>query len=380
VTLRRPIISLDPPHPGAARNTVLIVDDNPENLQVLGDLLRPDYLVRVAISGERALAVVRTPPVPDLILLDVMMPGINGYECLRRLREIPRARDIPVVFVTALDSNEDERIGLDLGAADYITKPIRPAIVQARVRNLVEMKQARDRLREHNDLLEAELNRLLEILAHHLQEPVRQQITFAQMLRRSLPDTLTEMADLSISQIVGGGIRLRAMLRDLLSYLSVHNALPADTPCPGREAFDEACRQMRDEIAATGAEISCGLLPVVWIRPDHLVVVFRALLGNALQYTCPGRRPVVRVAAEPGIGRWVVFSVTDNGIGIAPEFRDRVFSLFERLHNDPDRPGTGIGLALVRRAVETANGSAWIEDGEAGGIRVCVSLPLDRLA
>jgi diguanylate cyclase (GGDEF)-like protein/PAS domain S-box-containing protein len=143
----------------AGQETILIVDDGPENLAVLGEMLRPSYRVRVANSGERALQIAGAEPRPDLILLDVMMPGMDGYTVLRRLRESPATRDIPVVFVTAMDAVENERFGLDLGAVDYITKPLRPTIVLARVRTQLELKRARDSLRQRNQLLEAEVTR-----------------------------------------------------------------------------------------------------------------------------------------------------------------------------------------------------------------------------
>jgi putative two-component system response regulator len=139
--------------------TILLVDDTPENLVVLGELLRPHYRVRVASSGQRALDVAATAPRPDLILLDVMMPGMDGYATLRALRQDPSAADIPVIFVTAMDSIQDEEYGLSLGAVDYITKPVRPAIVLARVRAQLELKQARDWLKDRNTVLEAEVTR-----------------------------------------------------------------------------------------------------------------------------------------------------------------------------------------------------------------------------
>ncbi len=139
--------------------TILAVDDTPENLVLLGDILGPLFRVRVANSGERALRVAGTEPRPDLILLDVMMPEMDGYMVLARLREDPATRDIPVIFVTALDSTESEEKGLELGAVDYITKPLRPSIVLARVRTHLELKLARDWLRDQNHLLEAEVAR-----------------------------------------------------------------------------------------------------------------------------------------------------------------------------------------------------------------------------
>lgn len=144
---------------GEGRATILVVDDTPDNLTVLGELLQPDYLVRAASSGRRALQVAASQPRPNLILLDVMMPEMNGFEVLSRLREHPDTQDIPVIFVTAMDATEDEEHGLAAGAVDYITKPLRPAVVLARVRTHLELKRARDFLSNHNRFLEAEVAR-----------------------------------------------------------------------------------------------------------------------------------------------------------------------------------------------------------------------------
>jgi len=142
-----------------SRPVVLIVDDSSVNLHVLSDLLRPKYRVLAALSGEAGLRVAGALPKPDLILLDVMMPGMDGYTVLARLRENTETRDIPVVFLTALAGAEDEERGLQLGAADYIAKPIKPAVVLARVNTQLEAKQARDWLKDKNSLLEAEVSK-----------------------------------------------------------------------------------------------------------------------------------------------------------------------------------------------------------------------------
>ena len=136
---------------------ILVVDDAKENLTVIGELLEPHYRVRLALSGERALKVAQSEPRPDLILLDVMMPEMDGYQVLKELRRLPATRDIPVIFVTAMDATEDEEKGLHLGAVDYVTKPIRPAILLARVETHLELKQARDWLNDQNAYLEAEV-------------------------------------------------------------------------------------------------------------------------------------------------------------------------------------------------------------------------------
>ena len=132
--------------PMEAKASILVVDDSPENLQVISTVLKQDYKVKVAINGERALALANSAEPPDLILLDVMMPGMDGYEVCARLKQDPITARIPVLFVSSRDDEEDEARGLSLGAIDYIVKPIRPSIVQARVRNHIELKRSRDLL------------------------------------------------------------------------------------------------------------------------------------------------------------------------------------------------------------------------------------------
>ncbi|MDY0106094.1 MAG: diguanylate cyclase, partial [Giesbergeria sp.] len=128
------------------RASILVVDDSPENLQIISAALKAHYQVKVAINGERALALATATEPPDLILLDVMMPGMDGYEVCCRLKSNPTTARIPVLFVSSRDEEEDEARGLALGAIDYIVKPIRPSIVQARVRNHIDLKRSRDLL------------------------------------------------------------------------------------------------------------------------------------------------------------------------------------------------------------------------------------------
>jgi putative two-component system response regulator len=138
---------------------LLIVDDEPANLAMLTEVLRPFYQVRAANSGQRALAAARSEPRPQLIMLDVMMPGMDGYSVLSELRSDPATRLIPVIFVTALGDDLNEERGLKLGAVDYIAKPVRPAIMLARVATHLELKQVRDQLITQNNWLEAEVDR-----------------------------------------------------------------------------------------------------------------------------------------------------------------------------------------------------------------------------
>ena len=148
------------------RATILVVDDTPDNLALMHDLLRDTYRVKVANNGEKALAIAKSATPPDLILLDIMMPGIDGYEVCRRLQADPLTQDIPVIFLTAKSEIEDEQAGLELGAVDYITKPISPPIVMARVNTQLTLKSARDFLKDKNNYLESQVvKRTEEVIA-----------------------------------------------------------------------------------------------------------------------------------------------------------------------------------------------------------------------
>jgi putative two-component system response regulator len=150
-------MSLTPDHP--VKPIILVVDDTPDNLLLMANLLKDSYTVKAANNGEKALKIANDSPPPDLILLDIMMPGMTGHEVAQVLQAEPRTRAIPIIFLTAMASTDDETRGLEMGAADYITKPISPPVVLARVRTQLKVKDAADFLRDKNDYLEQEVRR-----------------------------------------------------------------------------------------------------------------------------------------------------------------------------------------------------------------------------
>ena len=139
--------------------TVLVVDDTPDNLMLMAELLKDSYRVKAANSGEKALRLLQADPLPDLILLDIMMPGLSGHQVAQQLKDDPRTRNIPIIFLTAMAAMEDEIRGLQMGAVDYITKPISPPLVLARVDTQLKIKAAADFLRDQNEYLEQEVQR-----------------------------------------------------------------------------------------------------------------------------------------------------------------------------------------------------------------------------
>jgi signal transduction histidine kinase len=221
---------------------------------------------------------------------------------------------------------------------------------------------------------QAEMERFSEVLAHHIQEPVRLQHSYAQLLLRKFPADIPDDARVALGFITDGATRLRSLIRDVQLYLGLKELPPASEPCDAEAAFDAARHQLSERLAECGAVIEKADLPPMWIAKARLTDVFRLLLDNAIQYRRRDRGLRITVTAERQ-GDKVVVRIGDNGIGIPPEYRERVFRVFERLHSNREAAGTGIGLALTRKIVELADGSAWIDSGEDGGTCVCLALP-----
>ncbi len=379
------------------RATLLIVDDSTTNLAVLDTLLRPWYQIRAANSGERALRAAQSSPPPDLILLDVMMPDMDGHEVLARLLENPQTRDIPVIFVTVLDDDLDEERGLTLGAVDYITKPIKPAIALARVATQLELKQARDRLAGQNAWLEAEvarrmieittvnrdlqrantdLQRFAEVTAHHLQEPARRMAIYAGYLTTLLQGRIDDSEiQLSLDFIGQQAHRLKNLLRDVERYLAADQ--PRDEvkkTDPGR-VIARLLERLSEDITQVGATVTLGHLPSAEIDAPRLSDLFEVVLENALQHGASGSPLRIAIDGERQ-GSLVRYQISDNGPGIDAEYREQVFRVFERLTTQGT--GTGIGLAILRRIVESRGGRAWIEEAPGGGCRVLFELSAEK--
>ncbi len=136
------------------KQKILIVDDSPENIAVLNNILKEDYTIKIATNGENAISLIKRYDLPDIILLDIIMPGIDGYEVCRQIKAEKNSSDIPVIFISSRDDIEDEEKGFQIGAVDYITKPVRPSIVKARVKNHLLIKQQRDLLKESISILQ----------------------------------------------------------------------------------------------------------------------------------------------------------------------------------------------------------------------------------
>lgn len=219
-----------------------------------------------------------------------------------------------------------------------------------------------------------ELQQFAYIASHDLQEPLRMVTSYLQLLDRRYRDELDDDAREFIGFAVEGAQRMQQQIMDLLTYSRITSRGRPPMPVDPAAALAEAITRLELKVAETGAEICIGPMPVVRADPSQLAQVFQNLIGNALTFRS-SEPPRIRVGAVEEKGA-VRFSVSDNGIGIAPEYHDRIFQMFQRLHPRDRYPGSGIGLAIIQRIVERHGGRVWLESAEGEGSTFFFTLPV----
>jgi signal transduction histidine kinase len=240
-----------------------------------------------------------------------------------------------------------------------------------------DLELSRVRLEERAAELErsnADLEQFAYAASHDLSEPLRTVAGFSQLLAARYRGQLDDEADEMIRYMGDGVERMQQLIDDLLLYSRVGRAPLSDEPVDLDEALDEAQAWLGPAAGEAGAQITSDPLPEVRGERGQLTQVFQNLLGNAIKFTAPGVTPVIHVSAGEVDGEWRI-AVADNGIGIEPAQAEAVFKMFGRLHPVETYPGTGIGLALVRRIVERHGGHIWVEPGKGGGSVFVFSLP-----
>lgn len=403
--------------------TVLIVDDEPVNIQALSKLLKEDYRILVATSGEKALDVAGGTIQPDVILLDYQMPGMDGYEVCRRLQASPLTRGIPVIFVTARDAEEDEEKCLTIGAADYISKPFKPGIVRARVKHQVERKVAERRLEELNATLEqrveqrtaelqeaqtqlylnekmASIGHLAAGLAHEINNPVSFVATnfaalqvsigyFANLirayraaLRDNSPENRARIADLEkdaeIDFVLGDLPQLFAESLDGIKRIS--SIVASMRNFARKDVVDEFTefninKGVEDTVVLArnaykySAEVRLELeeLPEISCNAGQINQVILNLLVNAAQAVTEKEQSTGekgQITIRTGLEKNYVFcEIADNGPGIAPEILPHLFDPF--FTTKEPGSGTGIGLSISYDIIVNKHG---------GTLRACTGL------
>lgn len=377
---------VNPRMEAATQSTVLVIDDNPENRALARATLEDEgYRAVLASGGEEGLRAFEVER-PDCVLLDVRMPGMDGFAVCRGIRALPGGADVPIVFLTALRDLDTFDRAQASGGDDFLTKPFRPSELAMRIQTALKLRRMSSELRETYDLvrrqrddlmrIQLQKERLTSFVVHDLKNPVNSMDLHAQVLLRDkgLSDRARRSADSIRAEA-------RALLRLVLNLLDISKSeegrlmvRPAVVALPA--LLDEVIDAHRVEAESAGVRLErSAAVEQVTADPDLLRRVLENLVDNAIRHAPPGTAVRLEAVAREGE---VEIRVADQGSGIAPELRERVFDRFVQL-DDRDRPaasraGRGLGLTFCKLAVEAHGGSIGIEDGAPGAV-FCVRLP-----
>jgi two-component system sensor histidine kinase/response regulator len=361
---------------------ILIVDDFPLNLQVLGAILGAEgYNVRPVPNGRLALRVAEKEK-PDLILLDIMMPEMDGFEVCRQLKESQDLRDIPVIFISALNETSDIVRALKSGGVDYITKPFQIKEVTARVSTHLQIHQQRKEIewqRRELQILNAEKDKFYSIIAHDLRSPFMGFLGMTRILDEELP--CLEMAEVrnTIKDMRSSAETVYGLLEDLLQWARMEQGLIPFNPeeVQLRPIVDESMVTALEPAVMKGVEIIADV-------PDHLLVfadvnivqtVIRNLVSNAVKFTPKGGK--VTISARATGGNTVEISVKDSGIGMSRAMVDVLFRFGVETNRQgtEGEPSTGLGLIICKDLVEKHGGKLRAESEEGKGSDFTFTLP-----
>ncbi len=364
-----------------SKQVILIVDDQSTNLKILSSVLSKQYSLSLANSGQNALKYLENN-IPDLILLDIMMPDMDGYEVCARIKKNDHIKDIPVVFLTAKTDIEDVVKGFDCGAVDYITKPFNITELLVRVRNHLSMQRTRNQLRQANaelKKLNQEKDRFFSVIAHDLRGPLSGFSSLSELLLAEIRANNLAMIERYAAAMQQSSAMTLELLQNLmewarsqtgeLNFSPGHQALKGIVDSNIGLLLNEAERKSIVVNNGIGDDIN------VYADKDMMGVVIRNLISNAIKFSNQSQQ--VRIAAELN-DKEVILSVSDNGIGMDETMISNLF----RLDKNVRRPGTakepssGLGMILCKEFIEKQGGRIWVESKEGKGTSVFVSIPV----
>ena len=390
------------------KKRILIVDDEELNIDILAVWLEANYTITGAVDGQQALELAQSEPKPNLILLDVTMPGMDGYEICGRLKSNPATIDIPVIFVTALDHEHDETLGFEMGAVDYIAKPIVPEIVQARIRVHLALEESLGELRRYQriiglrnaelDKMNLQKNKFIGIIkarnaklrdmiqqkhkltgmaAHDLRNPIVSILGFADVLRsEQQPDA--EDSKRYLSLISTACNKMLDLITDTLDVSAVESGDLVLNLSIGSLADLVKERVQIFEPIATKKNIDIlNQLSVVedsWFDRSRVAQILDNLIGNAIKFSPMGKKVIVTLEEVDDL---LMISIRDQGPGIAAEDQRKMSDHFQQL---PDQPTAGVssidlGLAITKKIVDSHQGTIIVESEPGKGATFAFALP-----
>lgn len=360
---------------------ILIVDDVPTNIQLVASILSAyDYELSFANSGRDALQQIAQTSF-DMILLDIMMPEVDGIEVAKQLKADPQNQDIPIIFLTARGDEDSMVRGFEAGAADYVIKPFSPSELQARVKTHLALKQTRDQLRQKNDELAEALetkNKLLSVASHDLKNPLSAVTGFSTILSRQKSVVQDPEAQELVGYIARAAKRMSSLILELLdtAALEMGRIQLRKSACSLQKLLDDVVSVYRISASEKQQDIQMRgqYTQLIEVDADRLHQAFDNLLSNAVKYSRLGGEINITISHVPGA---VQIRFRDSGPGFSEADREKLYGYFQRLSAQPtgDEVSTGIGLAIVKQIVELHDGQIKLEKTSPEGSTFLVELP-----
>lgn len=360
---------------------ILLVDDMPNNLRLLADILRQrGYLVRMLREGPLVHPSVLKSP-PDLILLDIMMPDMNGYEVCRQLKADERTRDIPIIFLTALHEMADKKEGFAVGGVDYITKPFEIEEVLMRVKTHLTLRRQQRLIQEQYEnlhALNASKDTFFSIISHDLRGPFHGFVSMTQLLEQQLESWKPEQIKEMVGQLRTSAEQLSTFLENLLTWSRLQRGVMEYRPEPVilNYLIERSVTLLQQAAAEKGIHIENLIDSAILVSVDVAMfdTVMRNLLSNALKFTPEGGRVTLSAARDE---QRVTLSITDTGIGIPAEKLPLLFRIDIRYQRrgTAGEQGTGLGLNLCQELIERHGGEIRVHSEVGKGSCFTCTLP-----
>ena len=367
------------------KGDILVVDDTPVNLKLISDLLTKDgYRVRAARDGNMALTSALSKP-PELILLDIKMPDMDGYEVCAQLKNDPSTRDVPIIFISALNDTEDIVKAFEAGGVDYVTKPFKFREVLARVENQLTLARQRQEIQlmrqqesEYYETINRMRDRFIQAATHDLKNPIALIVGYAGLLKGH--ETIEADIELMtyVAGIQNGTLRLRNLVTDLLDIAQMESGVQLNlTPGSSHHLIEASVSEFAVIAEQKGLEICVdpGEDALIIMDEKWLQRALDNLIANAIKYTDPGG--TIDIRAEPQSDH-ILIVVEDNGIGIPeadiPHLFDPFYRVREKRHKEIE--GSGLGLTIVKSIIDQHNGSIQIISEPSAGSRFEIALPI----
>lgn len=394
---------------------ILAVDDREDNLLSIETILeREDYTIVKATSGRSALKILLQEHDFTLILMDVQMPDMNGFETASLIYEREKLKHIPIIFITAHNQGEERMYeGYKMGGVDFIYKPINPELLRFKVGVFADLYRKTHELLDHekklisaNKKLEQEvedrkaseekirilneqlvennfqlkrtieeLDRFAYVASHDLQEPLRKILVFSDKIQTRYKDAVDNELHRSLEKIVKASERMQHLINDLLRFSRETSNSEDFILIPLNHLLNEVLADMEVDIEKSSAQVQVEKLPEIWGIPSQMRQLFQNLISNAIKFRKPGEEPRVRIFPGSNGTTHHRIIVQDNGIGFDSKYADEIFMVFKRLHSYHEFEGSGVGLSICKKILERHNGVIWAESKPGSGAQFIMDLP-----